>query len=247
MKTFTLLFAIFYISLLTVSLYSNEADIIKISDDIYAFITHGPGRDYVDGNSVLIITPQGALVIDTRTDTKSAEEEIAEIKKLTSVPVKYIVNTHWHYDHMLGNSRFRDAFPGVTIIAHENCLAEMNQFVPGALGKEPGTSYEQIAAFTQELESGKDSQGKVLTEYEKSRRKQVITDIELFLAYPLPVFSPPDVTFDSAMTIYFGDLEIRIFAPSGGKAHTTGDAMVYCCGACTLCAGDLCARHDKNN
>lgn len=239
MKIFPTVSIALFLFVLTGTVRSNETDIVKISDDVYAFIAHGPGRDYVDGNSVLIITPQGAIVVDTRTDPKTAEEEIAEIKKLTDVPVKYIVNTHWHYDHILGNKSFRDAFPDLTIIAHSNCLKEMDQFVPNSLGREPGTSQEQIKTFRQELASGTDSEGKLLTEYEKTRRQRVISDIESFIAHPLPVYSPPDITFDSALTIYLGDLEVRIFNPPGGKAHTIGDAMVYIPARKLLVTGDV--------
>src|SRR5206468_10544666 len=44
---------------------------------------------------------------------------LQEIKKLTDQPVRYLVNSHWHWDHWGGNQAIREAFPGVAIISQE--------------------------------------------------------------------------------------------------------------------------------
>lgn len=70
----------------------------KISNNVYVFITPRPMADIVHGNSTIIVGEDGVLVIDTFGDDIIATEAIKEIKKITSKPVKYILNTHWHYD-----------------------------------------------------------------------------------------------------------------------------------------------------
>jgi cyclase len=45
---------------------------------------------------------------------------LAALRKPTDKPARYVINTHWHDDHIIGNQVYRDAFPGVEFIAHEN-------------------------------------------------------------------------------------------------------------------------------
>src|ERR1700679_1700340 len=61
---------------------------------------------------------------------------IGDIRKLTEKPVLYVVNTHWHPDHIFGNAAYRDAFPGVIFLAH----AETRRL---ALKKDPAQVADQ--------------------------------------------------------------------------------------------------------
>ncbi|MEO8514865.1 MAG: MBL fold metallo-hydrolase [Ignavibacteria bacterium] len=185
---------------------------------------------------MVIITPTGLVVIDTRTDTKNALSEIAEIKKLTSLPVKYIINTHWHYDHILGNGEFKKEWPDAVIIAHKDCLKQMEENVPQALALEPGASIDIITQFKKELSSGIGGDGNPLSDYDKLRHKETIADVEEYINYPIPKYVPPDITFDSMVTIYQGGMEIQI--SRWGNGHTIGDAMVWIPALKILITGD---------
>jgi glyoxylase-like metal-dependent hydrolase (beta-lactamase superfamily II) len=68
-------------------------------------------------NSVAVVTDSDVLVFDTDTRPSSARLILAEIRKLTDKPVRYVVNSHWHPDHWSGNEVYADAFPGLEIIA----------------------------------------------------------------------------------------------------------------------------------
>lgn len=231
------LFALFLLLTFHASpVLTQNADLVKVSDNIYAFIPPDPCKDYVDGNSVMIITPGGLVIIDTRTDYISAKTEIAEIKKLTSLPVKYIINTHWHYDHILGNEEFKKEWPDAVIIVHRDCLKQMEENVPRALALEPGASKDLIQQFTGELSSGIGGDGNPLSEYDKIRHKQTIADVEEYIKYPIPKYVKPDVIFDSSITIYPGGMEIQI--SRWGNGHTIGDAMVWLPVEKVLISGD---------
>lgn len=60
-------------------------------------------------NSVFITTKDGVIVIDTGSSYIYGKQQIEQIKKVTSKPVKYVVNTHHHPDHFLGNQAYKDA------------------------------------------------------------------------------------------------------------------------------------------
>ncbi|WP_328998269.1 MBL fold metallo-hydrolase [Kribbella sp. NBC_00709] len=76
--------------------------------------------DAWDLNVGLVVGSEGALVIDTRATTEEAEQLRDHIRELTDAPVKWVVNTHAHFDHVVGNSVFTDA----TVYLHENAATE---------------------------------------------------------------------------------------------------------------------------
>ncbi|WP_371400960.1 MBL fold metallo-hydrolase [Kribbella sp. NBC_00662] len=78
--------------------------------------------DEWDLNVGLVVGAEGALVIDTRATTEEAEQLRDHIRELTDLPVRWVVNTHAHFDHVAGNSVFIDA----TVYLHENAAAEEN-------------------------------------------------------------------------------------------------------------------------
>ncbi|MEV0291045.1 MULTISPECIES: MBL fold metallo-hydrolase [unclassified Kribbella] len=78
--------------------------------------------DEWDLNVGLVVGSDGALVIDTRATTDQAEQLATHIRELTDAPVRWVVNTHAHFDHVVGNSVFADA----TVYLHENAAAEEN-------------------------------------------------------------------------------------------------------------------------
>ena len=50
-------------------------------------------------------------------DAATYREDIAQIRQWTNKPVTWLVNTHWHFDHTLGNAAYVEAWPGVQIVA----------------------------------------------------------------------------------------------------------------------------------
>lgn len=63
-------------------------------------------------NAGFIVTDDGIVAIDSLISPAQAKRVLAEIRKVSDAPVKYLVNTHWHADHTSGN----DAFPDATVI-----------------------------------------------------------------------------------------------------------------------------------
>ncbi len=82
----------------------------KLTDNI--FMLEGAG-----GNIAVLIGEDGTLMVDSQYGDLSEKIKSA-IQTLSSAPIKYLVNTHWHGDHTGGNGNFNDS--GATIVAHEN-------------------------------------------------------------------------------------------------------------------------------
>ena len=89
------------------------------------FLQVGPGLyfnyDFAGSNSAVLITEEGVLIVDTRTHPVDAELLLAEIRKRTDAPIRWVINSQFHGDHYMGNSVF--AREGATFIAHRDTLA----------------------------------------------------------------------------------------------------------------------------
>ena len=90
-----------------------------LGNNVYAAIDKP--KSSAGSNAGFVIGEDGVAVIDTFQDAKAAEQLLAEIRKLTKLPVKFVVNTHYHLDHVTGNGVFAQA--GAVIVAQKNVRA----------------------------------------------------------------------------------------------------------------------------
>jgi glyoxylase-like metal-dependent hydrolase (beta-lactamase superfamily II) len=88
---------------------------IQVADNI--FMVAGGG-----GNIGVCFGDDDVLLVDTQFG-ELHEKVIAEVSKLSDGPIRYVVNTHWHYDHVGGNERIAEA--GAVIVAHEKTRQRM--------------------------------------------------------------------------------------------------------------------------
>src|SRR5262249_49668904 len=84
--------------------------------NIYAAIDDAKGD--AGANAGFVIGTESVAVIDTFENEKAAQALLGEIRKRTKLPIRFVVNTHYHIDHVAGNKVFKDA--GAVIIAQEN-------------------------------------------------------------------------------------------------------------------------------
>jgi cyclase len=72
----------------------------KIALDLYAYISENDSS----ANSTFLISDRGVLVVDTGLNVQEGRKLLAEIRKISPLPVRWIINTHYHPDHRGGNS-----------------------------------------------------------------------------------------------------------------------------------------------
>jgi cyclase len=94
--------------------------LLALGEGGYAAIAKPGDRDSV-GNAGFIIGPDAVLVVDAFATREAAEELSEAIRRLTRAPVRWVVNTHYHLDHVGGDSVF--AKQGAVILAQENVRA----------------------------------------------------------------------------------------------------------------------------
>jgi cyclase len=96
--------------LLLFAMTAASASTHKIGNDLYAYISENDSS----ANSTFLVTTAGILVVDTGLNEQEGRKLLAEIRKISAMPVRYIVNTHYHPDHRGGNSVVG---PGAAIIS----------------------------------------------------------------------------------------------------------------------------------
>jgi glyoxylase-like metal-dependent hydrolase (beta-lactamase superfamily II) len=84
----------------------------RVSDDVYVFTSDL----YAQVTAGLIVSSEGAAVIDTLAFPSETKEIVDLVQKL-NVPVRYVINTHYHADHTYGTSLFK----GAEVVAHRKC------------------------------------------------------------------------------------------------------------------------------
>src|SRR5689334_2968699 len=187
----------------------------KVAEGIYAFITPEERSGFQAGNSVAIIGDDGVLVFDTGNIPSATRRQIAEIKKLTDKPVRYVVNSHWHPDHNLGNAEYASAFPNAVFIATRATRTGILERMTGYLGDMRGFATTD-SLMRVRLASGKMRDGSPMPANLRTMWTIVTSDYNEFLpevlsAKPLA----PSLTFDDSLTIHLGQRAVRLVARRG--------------------------------
>jgi cyclase len=210
----------------------------KLADGVYAFLPPDSKTPFVSGNSLVVIGRESALVVDTGHVPAVTRRIIADIRRLTDVPVRFVVNTHWHFDHVVGNGEYRAAFPGVAIICTSSTRARIEERLPGY----PAQIADQVAsglpAIRQLLKNGKKKDGTPLSAEDREFFEAEVHDFEpAASALRETAYTPPTVTFDRELTVDLGKRPVRVLFL--GRGNTAGDAVVYVPDANVVAAGDL--------
>ena len=207
----------------------------RVAEGVYLFTTSRYGDVGFGGNSVAILTGEGVVMFDTSGTPASAQAILAEVRKLSDKPVRYVINSHWHWDHWGGNQVFQSAFPSLQILSHEENRRQMiDVAVPW---NAPGLNKDlpdYIAHLKQQLAA---AESKHEPEAEIVRQRELLAADEDFLQQKRSVvYTFPNATFTDSATLYLGGREIRVLH---GRAITPGDTYVYLPKEKILISGDI--------
>ena len=151
---------------------------VDVAPGIHAFIEDF-GRAVVSCNIVAIVGDDAVAVIDSGHHPRLTRRIAAEIRALTPKPVRYLVNTHWHNDHVSGNFVFAEAFPGVTIVAHAFTSQVMDRDMSAFQGPNCILFLEtQSKPLREALANGTGADGKPLTEARRKRLESFVVDAD---------------------------------------------------------------------
>lgn len=217
----------------------SEYETVNVGPGVYAFIAPESKTGIVSGNSLVVIGSTGVLVVDSTNVPSLTKKMIADIKRWTDRPVRFLVNTHWHFDHVMGNAAYREAFPDITVIATEGMRQAADVQVPAYFEQMVGPAASRTSeALRSMLTNGKRPDGSAMTEGDRAFYALELADYDAWTADVRGTpYVRPTVTFDREMTVDLGSRSVRL--QFLGRGNTAGDAVVYVPDAKVIATGDL--------
>jgi cyclase len=204
-------------------------DIQKVADGVYFAQAHP--QVLTNCNAAIFVNSREVVVVDAHSKPSAAASLVAQIKKeVTNKPVRYLVNTHFHWDHTQGDAAYRAAGGKVEIIASEATKQLLAQNARNRLK-------DSLDGVPQIIDALKMRAAKAFTPREKESYQEQIRQAEAYLA-EMKSFTPelPDITFAKSYEIKDRAFDLQI--EFHGRAHTAGDVAVFCPQRRAVASGD---------
>ena len=189
----------------------------ELADGVHFAI--GTGAMTVMSNAMVIINDDHVMLVDTSVTPAAAGALVSQINaELTDKPIRYVFNSHYHFDHAHGNQIFGD---GVEIIGHEYVRT---MHLSNVLEQRTNRSFTAI--IPDQLEELK-SQIAGTTDPEVRGRLEadLVVREAHWNALQETVVTPPNVTYRDVMTLHKGGREVQLRFV--GRGHTGGDTMIF--------------------
>jgi glyoxylase-like metal-dependent hydrolase (beta-lactamase superfamily II) len=229
--------ALILVILLPVTALVQSADLYdvqiqKITDHVYVALRPEPLREYVEGNVTIIVNDRDVVLVDAGGAPTSAARVVAAIKKITPLPVRYIIFTHIHRDHRFGAQAYLDAYPGAEVIGHptvQRIIAESGDgFVVATIArleKQRAGAATTIAQIEQDRPVGHERVIAYLRRYYENDLPRMLRE------YRNVRNIAPSLTVSDRLTLHRGDRDIdirHIGKGDGGRSH-----RAFAAGSCS--------------
>ena len=194
-------------------------------------------------NAAIFVNSADVLVVDAHSKPSAAAALIAQIRKhVTPKPVRYLVDTHFHWDHSQGNAAYREAFgPNLKIVASaatKQLMAENGQARLRESFDPHGRPFPSQPHIPVLLEDARRQLSAARTPEQRAQFTETIRQLEAFQR-EMQNFAPllPTVTMDKTYVVRDNahDLHVEFH----GRAHTAGDVVVYCPQKRVVATGDM--------
>jgi glyoxylase-like metal-dependent hydrolase (beta-lactamase superfamily II) len=209
---------------------TNLFKIEKVADGVYAALARP--QILTNCNAAIFVNSQDVLVVDAHSKPSAAAALIAQIKKdVTTKPVRYLVNSHFHWDHTQGDAAYKASGAKVEIIASDTTKQLMTQLSRDRLKESLDSVPRQIDDVQARLAKATSAAGKERYTDMIRQLKGYQAEMKSYtLELPTTTFTKSHVIKDTA-----GDLHIDFH----GRAHTAGDVAVFSPRKRVVASGDV--------
>lgn len=197
---------------------SRLFDIQKVAAGVFAAIARPAAM--INCNAAIFENDQDLLIVDAHSKPSAAAALVAQIRReITIKPVRYIVNTHFHYDHTQGMPTYSSLTPSPDVLSSSATRA----VIEAQAMKRLAASLESTRT---KVERSRMALGSAKSDAERVYHRRVIAELEAFMA-EMRSWTPtlPNITFDDEMIIHERAHEIHLVFK--GRAHTGGDICVF--------------------
>ena len=204
---------------------------VQASPHVHVFEAAEGTTAVVNGNIVAIVGRDAVMIVDTGQFPGIARRVVADLRALTKAPVRYVVNTHWHGDHILANSVFKETWPDAKVIAHPHTIERAAAFYTDYAKRTPERLVPAVAGMRKRREAS-------TSDDEKLWLDRTLACIEAArIEIPNTTYLPPDTPFAGDMTVDLGGVTAAV--RHIGPGNTPGDLVVWVAADRLVASGDM--------
>jgi cyclase len=205
-------------------------DIEKVADGVYAAVARP--AVVLNCNAAIFENSRDLLIVDTHSKPSAVVALVAQLRRdVTKKPVRYIVNSHFHWDHTQGTAAYRKLEPRVDLIASSPTRKLLSENGAARLTASVEQVRKSVDEYKQKLAQAK-------TAEEKQGWSRFVREAEAYSA-EMRSYAPelPNVTFDRDLIIHDNAHELHL--AFRGRGHTAGDVVVWAPQKRVVATGDL--------
>ena len=194
-------------------------DIQKVAPGIYAAIASP--LPMLNCNAAIFENEKDLLIVDSHARPSAVVSLVQQIRKeISTKPVRYIVNSHFHWDHSEGNPAYRRVYPQAEIITSETTRKLLSEFGASRAAAQVEQAQKMVPEYKQSLANAKSPEEKAYWQF-------MVKDSVEF-ASEMKDYKPelPSITIETDLIIH--DKAHDLHLAFRGKGHTAGDVVVYC-------------------
>lgn len=217
---------------------AGRFQVVRLAPGVLAAMRREPVGFYAQPNTVLVEGEDAALVVDAQFSAAATTEVMNALREFATKPVRYLVLTHPHDDHVTGARVWRDAYPGLEVLAHAATVEALGTTAAANRRMFIQALPPTIGYFRSLLEAGRGMAGEAITPEES---RAYASDSTIAAAYlrevpDLDVVTPEPLGGDRREIDLGGRIAELMHL---GRGHSAGDLVVWVPDAGVLAAGDL--------
>ena len=214
---------------------SDSHRFTEIAEGVWHVV--GTGTVFTMSNAMVLVGARDVLVVDSHVTPAAAEALLASLPVITDKPVRYLVNSHYHFDHAHGNQAFPES---VEIIGHRFTRAKLAGELGNVLEENTFRSFsEGVPTLVANLERQVAEESDPTRKAALQERHRVQRDYMNSIGDVVP--TPPNITLETEMTLFQlverGSREIRLLHL--GRPHTGGDVVIFLPRERVIFTGDM--------
>ena len=209
--------------------YGKLFDLERAADGVY--FANARAQAVINCNGAVFVRSKDVVVVDAHSKPSAAASLIAQIKReLTDKPVRYVINTHFHWDHTQGDHAYRQTGSKVEIIATNATRKLMTDMSIKRMHESADEIAQQIEKMRKRSESSSSPSEKAFCAEQIRQMQSYEEELKNF------TLELPDITFDDSYELKDPAFDLQL--QFHGHAHTAGDVFVHCPQRQALATGD---------
>jgi cyclase len=205
-------------------------DIEKVADGVYAALARP--QVILNCNAAIFENASDLLIIDTHSKPSAVAALVAQIRRdISTKPVRYIVNSHFHWDHTQGTAAYRRIAPHAAVVSSVKTRELLSENGAQRLKASADETARSIETYKAKL-------AVATNPADKQSWQRAVQDSTAYLS-EMRNYTPelPDITFDRDLVIH--DKAHDLHLAFRGRAHTAGDVVLFCPQKKVIATGDM--------